>query len=425
MKLGIDFRFYRPEPYGLANYIAGLWSELMPLLKDSDAFDEVVLFMDARLTDIPDNELDKHLKNWSNIRYHTNSWEKFRLVFSSAGYYTFAEQTIFLNEVNDQECDLMFFFTSNYPVRYNKPFAYFVLDFTHAKLAGTKGIIYQIKTWIQQRMIARGLSHTTHQFFLGSQTLYEAEQRFNKNYSRPDESDYKPATVLWGGVHESYRTQGHASKSRSESVAGLSTYSQGRGSQAQDTLRQHEITQPYGMFISVWKSHKNLSRMVDGFAEFKTKYPDYQLVICGRKDPANMTEINRLQKNKLFKQGDLIFLENLPTEELIYLLDNAEFLIHPSLSEGLGLTLIEAAVRGAPVICSNLPILRDVTNEQAIFFDPENSASITGALEQFVSLSDEEVLELQQNGFDNTSRFTWEGIAEKIHTDLVLVAKNL
>ena len=49
-------------------------------------------------------------------------------------------------------------------------------------------------------------------------------------------------------------------------------------------------------------------------------------------------------------------------------------MILPSYAEGFGLPIVEAARRGRPVICSDIPVFREVGRDGALYFrvtDPE------------------------------------------------------
>ena len=42
----------------------------------------------------------------------------------------------------------------------------------------------------------------------------------------------------------------------------------------------------------------------------------------------------------------------------------------PTRFEGFGLPVLEAMARGVPVACSDLPVLREVAGDAAVYFDP-------------------------------------------------------
>jgi SAM-dependent methyltransferase len=59
-------------------------------------------------------------------------------------------------------------------------------------------------------------------------------------------------------------------------------------------------------------------------------------------------------------------------------------LVFPSRFEGFGLPVAEAMACGRPVLCSDLPVLREVAGDAALYVDPEDVAAIAGAIERLV-----------------------------------------
>lgn len=58
--------------------------------------------------------------------------------------------------------------------------------------------------------------------------------------------------------------------------------------------------------------------------------------------------------------------------------------MNPSLSEGFGLPLLEATYLGCPVIASNIPVFREILNDDFLQFDPTDVSDIIQKLEQAV-----------------------------------------
>jgi len=67
-------------------------------------------------------------------------------------------------------------------------------------------------------------------------------------------------------------------------------------------------------------------------------------------------------------------------QELFNLYGTAKIFVFPSLHEGFGFPPLEAMAFGVPVVCSNVPTLREVCGGHPIYFDPRNVHSIAKAL---------------------------------------------
>jgi glycosyltransferase involved in cell wall biosynthesis len=68
-------------------------------------------------------------------------------------------------------------------------------------------------------------------------------------------------------------------------------------------------------------------------------------------------------------------------------------------------------VRGVPVACSDIAVMREVAGDCALFFDPLDPASIARAIEELVG--GERLRErLRTTGRGHAARFTWKATAE-------------
>jgi glycosyltransferase involved in cell wall biosynthesis len=84
----------------------------------------------------------------------------------------------------------------------------------------------------------------------------------------------------------------------------------------------------------------------------------------------------------------------------------------PSLAEGFGLPVLEAMARGTPVACSDIPVLREVAGDTALYFDPHDADAIARALES--CLADPELrARLGVLGQARARVFTWRSAAER------------
>jgi glycosyltransferase involved in cell wall biosynthesis len=85
--------------------------------------------------------------------------------------------------------------------------------------------------------------------------------------------------------------------------------------------------------------------------------------------------------------------------------------IVPSRAEGFGLPIIEAQAAGAPVVCSDIPIFREVAAGGALYFDPSNPQSLAAALNAVCNPAMADGL--RAAGRANLPRFTWSKCAQR------------
>lgn len=93
------------------------------------------------------------------------------------------------------------------------------------------------------------------------------------------------------------------------------------------------------------------------------------------------------------------------------LLANCRALVHCALFEGFGLPVLEGLAHGAPVVCSDLPPLREIAGEHALFVDPRSLAGIADAM--LAVHQDQELrLRLAEAGWRRAQHYPPERVAD-------------
>ena len=98
--------------------------------------------------------------------------------------------------------------------------------------------------------------------------------------------------------------------------------------------------------------------------------------------------------------------------ELRRLYESAVALIFPSFYESCGLPPLEAMRLGCPVVASDIPALREVCGDAALYANPHDPADIAGAVRTL--LSDPRLREdLRERGRRRAALFSWERCARE------------
>ncbi len=140
------------------------------------------------------------------------------------------------------------------------------------------------------------------------------------------------------------------------------------------------IKSDYMLFIGNRKKHKNLERLIFVYNKIKDKLK-YKLVIAGSKDKNNelKDDIDLLIK-KLCLEKEIIELISPDDETIINLYKNAQLFVFPSLYEGFGLPPLEAMACRCPIAVSDLPVLKEVCGDAAIYFNPESEEDMAAKI---------------------------------------------
>ncbi len=98
--------------------------------------------------------------------------------------------------------------------------------------------------------------------------------------------------------------------------------------------------------------------------------------------------------------------------QLKALYEHAGCFVYPSLYEGFGFPPLEAMICGCPVIVSNIPSLKEVCGEAALYCDPLKPEDIAGKIEKI--MSDDLMRNNYRNkGIERSVSFTWAKTAKE------------
>ncbi len=134
------------------------------------------------------------------------------------------------------------------------------------------------------------------------------------------------------------------------------------------------------IYVGNFYPHKNVENLIKAFSEIKNK--DYKLILVG---PDDFFVSHLLQLiNKLRQEKKIIFYHNQSIDDLIFFYKNAQALVHPSMSEGFGLPIVEAMNFNLPIIASNISVFKEILGDQYLSFFPNDSKGITEKINNFI-----------------------------------------
>ena len=118
--------------------------------------------------------------------------------------------------------------------------------------------------------------------------------------------------------------------------------------------------------------NKNLLRTFEALKDIKCK-----VIIIGRLNEEQLAALTNLHINYENKQG-------LSDDQIIEEYVNSDIVSFVSLFEGFGMIVIEANKIGRPVVCSDIPVLKEIGGDAALYVNPYHVEEIRNAFSQLL-----------------------------------------
>jgi glycosyltransferase involved in cell wall biosynthesis len=119
-------------------------------------------------------------------------------------------------------------------------------------------------------------------------------------------------------------------------------------------------------------ARKNVNRLIDALRDASLVTDDFPLVVVG--EPDGLAIARTAPDDRRFR-----FVGGVSDGALRWLYQHCRLFVFPSLDEGFGLPVVEAAICGAPMVLSDIPAFRELA-PGATFFDPYDTAAIASAV---------------------------------------------
>lgn len=140
---------------------------------------------------------------------------------------------------------------------------------------------------------------------------------------------------------------------------------------------------PVFLAVGTIEPRKGQRVALRAFDELWAQGRDVRLVVVGRRGWFEEAIASEIVGHNEFGRR-LFWFEDADDDELSFLYDHAAALVFPSYAEGFGLPIVEAARRGRPVICSDIPVFREVGRAGALYFRINDAKALAGTVADFL-----------------------------------------
>ncbi|MFH0979606.1 MAG: glycosyltransferase family 1 protein [Candidatus Roizmanbacteria bacterium] len=329
-KIGIDARLYFQT--GVGTYLQNLLFYL-----DKKNLKKEIYYIYLRRQDVTKVKFKSKniIKRIANQKWHS-----------------FSEQISFLILLIKDNLDLMHFTYFSYPVFYWRKFITTVHDttplfFKTGKASTKNPFIYQIKHFFFKLVLRSQIEKAIR---IITPTLAVKNQLIDIYGSKVSQ---KIQNIYEGISYKIFST-------KENSILG-------------------KKFQDFFIYVGNFYPHKNVEKLIEAFSRIKT---DHKLILLGPDDYFSSKIVHYI--NIMKSTNNIVLIKNPSQEDLIFFYKKTKALIHPSLSEGFGLPLVEAAYFNCPIIASNIEVFKELLGENYISFNPNDSFDITKKINFFL-----------------------------------------
>ena len=161
----------------------------------------------------------------------------------------------------------------------------------------------------------------------------------------------------------------------------------------------------YILSVSSLVDNKNIDVLINAFNNISERHQEIMLVIVGNGK-------NR-KKYEQMACDNVVFTGYVANEELKILYENAKMYVFVSTNEGFGIPIADAQLKGVPVLCSDIPVFREVASDNGAFFVNVSVEDVANGIEQI--LGNEYLQEkLIKTGKDNVKRYESEILCKQL-----------
>ncbi len=177
--------------------------------------------------------------------------------------------------------------------------------------------------------------------------------------------------------------------------------------------KQYALPETFLLYVGTLQPRKNIPALIRAFALLHTKLPEMKLVIVGNRAGHNYdTQIDKALQESVV-QEDVLFPGFVEQCDLPVIMRMARAFVFPSLYEGFGLPVLEAMSQRVPVVASDIPPLREIGEDGALFVDTRDLAKFSEVLYTISTVATvrDKLIDV---GMQRSERFSWRVSAENM-----------
>ena len=174
---------------------------------------------------------------------------------------------------------------------------------------------------------------------------------------------------------------------------------------------KYSLPEKFILAIGHLERRKNYTRLIDAIALLRDRGHSYSLLIVGNDSGERKMLQERIDSANL--SDKVKFLSGLSDLEVRCAYKLCGLFVFPSSYEGFGIPILEAMASERPMVLSNIPVFREITQQRSVYFDHDDIEGMALAIKEVLSSSNERA-RLVEYGKKRVQSFTFQRLAGQL-----------
>jgi glycosyltransferase involved in cell wall biosynthesis len=177
--------------------------------------------------------------------------------------------------------------------------------------------------------------------------------------------------------------------------------------------QKYDLPQEFVLAVGHFEERKNYLRLIDAIARLRERGHSCCLVIVGNDSGLRNAIDNRIISLELDDRVRILCSLSDLEVRCIYKLCN--LFVFPSAYEGFGIPILEAMAAGCPMVLSDIPVFREITEDRGVYFPHDDVDSMARAIDRVLSSSGERK-RLVNYGNERVRDFSFDNLAAQVES---------
>lgn len=177
--------------------------------------------------------------------------------------------------------------------------------------------------------------------------------------------------------------------------------------------KKYNLPEDYILTVGHFEKRKNYLRLIEAIKQLRDRGLPRSLLIIGN-DSGGRNEV-KARISALGLSGSIKVISGLTDSEVRCAYKLSSLFVMPSCYEGFGIPVLEAMAAHKPMVLSDLPVFREITQNRGIYFPYDDVNQMANAIEVGLLSEDERSSQIEF-GKERIKNFTFPNLAGQLES---------